>query len=126
MKYVNNNGESTAPPNGSSTECKQLFAKAQCLVHHTYCATEKKLMLTDIQGTRYNLYDPEIATEDLLDVDANEVYFCCGNLSSVGMEIFSEGTQVPYLLHHDGITLATACLRWLTTISSDTLLCSFL
>ena len=89
MKYVNNNGECTAPPNGSCTECKQLFAKAQCLVHHTYCATEKKLMLTDIQGTRYNLYDPEIATEeDLLDVDANEVYFCCGNLSSVGMETF--------------------------------------
>ena len=64
-------------------------------------------MLTDIQGTRYNLDDPEIATEeDLLDVDANEVYFCCGNLSLSWNGDFSEGTQVPYILHHDGFTLS--------------------
>ena len=33
-------------------------------------------MLLDIQGSRYSLYDPEIATADL--IDEGEVFFCCG------------------------------------------------
>ena len=47
-------------------------------------------MLLDIQGSKYDLYDPEIATEELLCADNSEVYFCCGNLSKVGINTFKE------------------------------------
>ena len=41
---------------------KELQLKAECLVHFTYESTNQKLMLLDIQGSGYQLYDPEIAT----------------------------------------------------------------
>jgi hypothetical protein len=47
---------------------------------------QQKMMLTDIQGSKYSLYDPEIATENLIDDD--ELYFCCGNQSTTGIENF--------------------------------------
>ena len=62
-------------------EFKEIFEKAQCLVQYTSLITEEKLMLLDIQGSGYSLYDPEIATADL--IDEGEVFFCCGNLSSI-------------------------------------------
>jgi hypothetical protein len=83
-KYVNNNGKCVAPPESSSSEIKEIYAKAQSLVHYSYSATQHKMMLTDIQGSKYNLYDPEISTQNLVDDD--ELYFCCGNLSTTGME----------------------------------------
>lgn len=60
VKYINNDGKCVDPPYGSSDECKQVFAKAQCLVHHSYHASQKKLMLLEIQGSKYNIYDPEM------------------------------------------------------------------
>ena len=91
MKIINNNGESAEPPEGASSSCKQLFAKAQCLVHYTYFSTEKKLMLLDIQGSDYTLYDPEIATDVVMDEQTNELFFCCGNCTTVGIETFLKG-----------------------------------
>jgi hypothetical protein len=39
----------------------------------------------------YRLYDPEISTESLhADSETNEVYFCCGNLSSLEIRGFLE------------------------------------
>ena len=43
-------------------------------------------MLLDNQGSGYSLYDPEIATADL--TDEGEVFFCCGNLSSISIDTF--------------------------------------
>ena len=47
-------------------EFDEIDAKAQCPVHHSYQLSERKLMLLDIQGSSYKLYDPEIATTDFL------------------------------------------------------------
>ena len=44
-------------------------------------------MLLDIQGSRYSLYDPEIATADI--IDEGEVFFCCVNLSSTSIDRFN-------------------------------------
>ena len=87
-KLINNDGECTGPQEDSSPYCKQLYAKVECLVHFTYHLTSKKLMLLDIQGANYNLYDPEIASSDLIDVDTQELYFCCGNCSTFGIQNF--------------------------------------
>ena len=62
-KYVNNNGFHIPSP---SVEFDEVYEKAQCLVHYSYQISEKKLMLPDIQGSFFKLYDPEIATTDLL------------------------------------------------------------
>ena len=40
--------------------------KAQCLTHFSY-GKDKKLMLLDIQGSGYKLFDPEIASHKVLD-----------------------------------------------------------
>jgi hypothetical protein len=45
-------------------------------------------MLLDIQGMGYQLFDPEIATNKVQDEEDNEVYFCCGNCSFVGINAF--------------------------------------
>ena len=44
----------------------------------------------DIQGSHYNLYDPEIATEELMCSESSEIYFCCGNLSTMSINFFKE------------------------------------
>ena len=84
-KYVNNNGKCVNPPESSSSQTKEIYAKAQCLVRYSYSVMQQK-MLTDIQGSKYNLYDPEISTQNLMDDD--ELYFCCGILSTSGTENF--------------------------------------
>ena len=85
-KYVNNNGFHIPSP---SVEIDEVYEKVQCLVHYSYQISEKKLMLLDIQGSFFKLYDPEIATTDLLvndaSLDSNEVNFCAGNLSCIAI-----------------------------------------
>ena len=79
-KYVNNNGFHIP---STSVEFDEVYEKAQCLVHHSYQISEKKLMLLDVQGSFFKLYVPEIATTDLLvndaSLDSNKVNFCAGN-----------------------------------------------
>ena len=85
-KYVNNDGACMV---ANSKEMEVIYMKAQALVHFSYVLSEGNFMVTDIQGTYYNLYDPEIATLKHQDID-NEFYFCAGNLSTAAFEIFKE------------------------------------
>ena len=87
-KYINNNGKSVDIPQDASEDVKQLFLKAQTLVHYSHMVTEHKIMLLDIQGSEFQLYDPEIATEEIMDKEHHEIYFCCGNCSTVAIEAF--------------------------------------
>lgn len=87
MKYVNNDGNCIDPP----SEEYDIFAKAQCLTHFSYLYSKKKLMLVDIQGSKYELYDPELATTDLHeDGETSKVFFCAGNLSFMGIGNFKD------------------------------------
>ena len=43
-------------------------------------------MVVDIQGSTYNLYDPEIASDQA--VTADEMLFCAGNLNVLAMSNF--------------------------------------
>lgn len=89
VKIINNNGKRAQLPGDANEELKDLFYKAECLVHYSYHSSNQKLMLLDIQGSNYNLYDPEIATNEIMDASSHEFYFCCGNCSAVGMAGFS-------------------------------------
>ena len=91
VKYINNDGECIDSPN---EELDELFLKAQCLSHFSYEYSNKELMILDIQGSGYSLYDPEISTSRM-EVDCSkssnvgdEAYFCAGNLSIVGINEF--------------------------------------
>jgi len=76
IKYINNNGEVCE----KGTVCD----KAQAFVHFTYENSEGKLIVRDIQGAGYTIYDPEIATLDLL-TDDGTYQFCTGNLSVIAI-----------------------------------------
>ncbi|PFX34098.1 Transient receptor potential cation channel subfamily M member 6 [Stylophora pistillata] len=84
-KYVNNNGFHIPSP---SVEFDEIYEKAQCLVNYSYQISEKKVMLLDIQGSSFKLYDPDIATTDLLVNDSKEVNFYAGNLSCIAIDEF--------------------------------------
>ena len=65
-KYINNNGECINLVTDCENHAKTIHEKAQSLVHFSYVATDQKMMLLDVQGSDYKLYDPEIATNELL------------------------------------------------------------
>jgi hypothetical protein len=85
-RYINNDGQRTQEKEDRSDD-QEVYDKAESLVHYTYTASKGKLMLLDIQGSEYTLYDPEIATSEIFD-DEDEVLFCCGNLSTVSIDRF--------------------------------------
>ena len=88
-KYINKkNGECIVVPEDASQVLKDLYEKSECLLHYSYVVTDHKLMLLDIQGSESTLYNPEIATEEIVDADGKEVYFCCGNCSTLAIEAF--------------------------------------
>lgn len=87
-KLINNDGRRAKLPDDADDELKDLLAKAECLIHYTYASSNQQLMLLDIQGSGYCLYDPEIATNNTMDANSMEFYFCCGNCSSVGITGF--------------------------------------
>ena len=64
----------------------EFCQKAECLSHFSFEKSDKKLMIVDIQGSGANLYDPEIATMELL---ADGKIFCAGNLSKTAIDAFS-------------------------------------
>ena len=66
--------------------CDEVYAKAQCLVHYSYVFTERKMMLVDLQGSMFKLYDPEIETAELTLENPDEYYFCAKNLSQVTID----------------------------------------
>lgn len=87
-KLINNDGQCINPTDDPCPRLKELCCKAECLIHYSYESTNQKLMVLDIQGSDFTLYDPEISTVELIDEDTSELYFCCGNCSSVGIEAF--------------------------------------
>lgn len=80
VKYINNTGDKCEEDN-------IIADKAEAFSHYTYEKSEKKLAALDIQGSGYTLYDPEIASEELVDDDGN-YQFCTGYLSTVAIKHF--------------------------------------
>lgn len=94
VKHINNNGICVDLDEDCDVATKTVYEKAQCLVHFSYAITDGKMMLVDIQGSKYQLYDPEIATKEVFASDDDggddqELYFCIGNLSSMAIENFT-------------------------------------
>ncbi|XP_028416007.1 alpha-protein kinase 2-like [Dendronephthya gigantea] len=72
VKYINNDGY--------ICEDGDICNKAQAFAHFTYEKSEGKLIVLDVQGAGHTLYDPEIATLELVGDDGNYM-FCTGNLA---------------------------------------------
>ena len=81
VKYVNNDGFTAVLPDDCSEEVKSIYQKAGALVHFSFQVSDGKFMVSDIQGSSYNLYDPEIVTAELTDECDGEFLFCAGNLA---------------------------------------------
>ena len=81
VKYINNNGEVIA--RGS-----EVASKSETFAHFTFVESQKAVMVLDIQGTGYNLYDPEVASTKLQDEETKSLLFCCGNLSTNAIDVF--------------------------------------
>ena len=86
IKYINNDGTVSRHLHSLDDIQEEQMQKAETLSHFSYEAWDRKLMLLDLQGTGYNLYDPEIATTTLVDND--EVFFCAGNLGTSAIDVF--------------------------------------
>ena len=80
IKYINNNGDLCEEKN-------VMVEKAECYAHFTYEKSEGKLIVLDLQGSYYTLYDPEVSSSELLGDDGN-MQFCNGNLAAQAMENF--------------------------------------
>ena len=89
IKYVNNDGECIESPQDDLTS---IFQKAQTLCHFSLEMSAGKLMLLDLQGSAYKLYDPEIATSDLQN-ENDEFYFCAGNLTEIAINKFKSSHE---------------------------------
>ena len=74
QKCINNDGTLV---NGVETSADDL-KKVEAFVHYTYKKSEGSLMVLDIQGIGNILCDPEIVTEDIVNID-DEFLFCLGN-----------------------------------------------
>lgn len=85
VKFINNNGI-------VCEEDTMLCKKAQAFSHFTYEKSQGKVMVLDIQGSGYTLYDPEIASADLQSEDGG-YQFCTGNLARNAIESFFEVHQ---------------------------------
>ena len=80
IKYVNNTGERCVDDN-------LIADKAEAFCHYSYEKSEGKLMVVDIQGSNYILYDPEIASKEAYDEKGNHL-FCSVNLSGKAIDGF--------------------------------------
>ena len=84
-KFINNNGI-------VCEEDTMLCKKARAFSHFTYEKSEGKVMVLDIQGSGYTLYDPEIASAEIHNEDGG-YKFCTGNLAGRAIESFFEVHQ---------------------------------
>lgn len=80
-KYMNNTGEACI-----SNE-NVLGKKAECLSHFSYDISNSQLLVVDLQSRGHMLYDPEIATAQILDSD-EEFLFCAENLNVLAIDTF--------------------------------------
>ena len=84
VKYINNTGAACY------TQPDAIGEKAESLSHYSYAKSNQKIMLLDVQGNGCNMFDPEIASSQLLDAD-NKFLYCTGNLSVVAITNFVNG-----------------------------------
>ena len=82
-KYINNDG---IPCPGNPVILQE---KAECLVHFSFEDSNHEVMLIDLQGVEYSLFDPEIASTTITDDVDNEFMFTTGNLSKRAIDNFS-------------------------------------
>jgi len=82
-KYMNNTGI----PYGVNSEIRQ---KCASLAHFSYERSHENIMVVDIQGSDHILFDPEIASKELLD--GEEVFFSAGILSLRAISDFIESS----------------------------------
>ena len=96
-KYVNN--DETILENERFVE---FIGKAEAS-HFTYHISGGDLMVADIQGAEFSLYDPEIRSAELQDHDEG-FNSCLGNLSVRAIETFSRIYQcnlyAPFVREH--------------------------
>ena len=78
-KYINDTLE-------LSVSDSEILKKAESLSHFSYEHSEKWLMIQDMQGSGYHLFDPEIAPQKLIEDE--EVLFLTGNLSTTAINNF--------------------------------------
>lgn len=88
VKFVNNNGI-------VCEEDTMLCRKAQALCHCTYEKSEDKIMVLDIQGSGYTLYDSEIASAEIQSENGSYQH-CTSNLAGKGIESFFEAHQCKF------------------------------
>ncbi len=96
-KYINNDGLCCVDT--SDVTCQ----KAQCLSHYSYEKSEKRLIVLDIQGNGCDLYDPEIASAELIDADKQFLY-CTGNLSRVAIDNFKNNHKCNHFCQVVGLS----------------------
>ena len=89
-KYINNGGKCKSLLPG---DMKCFYQKAQSLTHYSFELPQRKFMLLNIQGSMYNLCDPEIATSELLDGEG-EIYFFGEIYPSLQFRAFWKNTGV--------------------------------
>eukprot|EP00794_Sanderia_malayensis_P008493 gene8493-9400_t len=90
QKDVNNNGLIGT----ASKDYEEVYQKAKCLCHFSYIESKNELMVLDLQGCMYELFDPEIASSVLHDSEGSEeTNFCAGNLSMIATDAFSCGNK---------------------------------
>ncbi len=80
-KYINNTGDILIKDNSV------IALKAESFAHYSYVKSGEQLIIVDLQGVGFTLFDPEIASAKLYDED-NSIYFCAGNLSITAIETF--------------------------------------
>ena len=79
VKHINNNSVIC----GTESEIR---LKAESLAHFSYEYSSHKLMVVDIQGCGFWLFDPEIASQNMKEED--EFLFTTGNLSFAALDNF--------------------------------------
>jgi len=84
VKYLNNDGVSIE---GDDPNLLERIEKAECLAHFSYEKSKGELILLDIQGSGYVLYDLDIATMKLV-TDTKNMRFCMGNLARKACDNF--------------------------------------
>ncbi|KAK2559053.1 Transient receptor potential cation channel subfamily M member 6 [Acropora cervicornis] len=80
-KYVNKSGI----PCGVDSDVRK---KCESLAHFSHERSGENLMVVDMQGSVHSLFNPEIASKEL--VDGEEVLFSIGNLSLTAINNFIE------------------------------------
>ena len=84
-------GEFTKYVNNTGIPCRMdsdVRKKCESLAHFSYERSGENLMVVDMQGSGHSLFDPEIASKEI--VDGEEVLFSTGNLSLTAINNFIE------------------------------------